>query len=111
VSGNRERKVECYGDSGGNPTVVAKKRAKCQVKVEFRGCRECVGKNLLESVLLVLERAAYKSGLPPYRNLGSDALFSCDICLYIPVDSTLLQSSVAIKRKLSSSSTLQIPTE
>jgi hypothetical protein len=48
--------------------------------------------------------------LPPYRNLGSDALFSCDICLYIPVDSTLLHSSVAIKRKLSSSSTLQIPT-
>jgi hypothetical protein len=73
-----------------------------------------VGKNLLESVLLVLERAAYKSGLPPslppYRNLGSDALFSCDICLYIPVDSTLLHSSVALECKLSSSSTLQIPT-
>src|SRR3981081_2888800 len=75
---------------------------------------KCVGKNLLESVLLVLERAAYKSGLPPslppYRNLGSDALFSCDICLYIPVDRTLLYSSVALECKLSSSSTLQIPT-
>jgi hypothetical protein len=46
-----------------------------------------IGKNLLESVLLVLERAAYKSGLPlrlpPYENLGSDALFACDICLYV----------------------------
>jgi hypothetical protein len=73
----------------------------------------CVGKNLLESVLLVLERAAYKSGLllslPPYENLGLDALFTCDICLYIPVDSTLLHSLVAIERKLSSSA-LQIPT-
>jgi hypothetical protein len=72
-----------------------------------------VRKNLLESVLLVLERAAYKSGLPlnlpPYRNLGSDALFTCDICLYIPVDSTLLSSSVALECKLSSSA-LQIPT-
>jgi hypothetical protein len=48
--------------------------------------------------------------LPPYRNLGSEALFSCDICLYIPVDSTLLYSSVALECKLSSSSTLQIPT-
>jgi hypothetical protein len=42
----------------------------------------------------VLERAAYKSGLPPslppYRNLGSDALFTCDICLYIPVDTVKL---------------------
>jgi hypothetical protein len=77
------------------------------------GFENPVGKNLLESVLLVLERAAYKSGLPPslppYRNLGSDALFSCDICLYIPVDSTLLHSSVAIECKLSSSA-LQIPT-
>jgi hypothetical protein len=73
-----------------------------------------VGKNLLESVLLVLERAAYKSGLPPslppYRNLGSDALFSCDICLYIPVDSTLFYSLVALEYKLSSSLALQIPT-
>jgi hypothetical protein len=72
-----------------------------------------VGKNLLESVLLVLERAAYKSGLPPslppYKNLGSDTLFSCDICLYIPIDNTLLYLSVAIERKLSSLA-LQIPT-
>jgi hypothetical protein len=48
--------------------------------------------------------------LPPYGNLGSDALFTCDICLYIPVDSTLLYSSVALECKLSSSA-LQIPTE
>jgi hypothetical protein len=71
-----------------------------------------VGKNLLESVLLVLKRAAYKSGLPPslplYRNLGSDALFTCDICLYIPVNGTLFYSLVALKCKLSSSLTLQI---
>jgi hypothetical protein len=63
-----------------------------------------VEKNLLKSVLLVLKQAAYKLGLSPslllYRNLGSDALFLCDICLYIPIDSTLLYSSVAIKRKL-----------
>jgi hypothetical protein len=69
-----------------------------------------VGKNLLESVLLVLERAAYKSGLPPslplYRNLGLDALFLCDICLYIPVDSTLFYLLVAIEYKLSSFLTL-----
>jgi hypothetical protein len=76
--------------------------------------KAAVGKNLLESVLLVLERAAYKSGLqlslPPYEILGSDALFTCDICLYIPVDSTLLHSSVALECKLSSSLTLQIST-
>jgi hypothetical protein len=75
--------------------------------------KECVEKNLLESVLLVLEQAAYKSGLPPslppYRNLGPDALFSCDICLYIPIDSTFFYLLVAIKRKLSSLA-LQIPT-
>jgi len=39
-----------------------------------------IGRNLLESVLLVLEQAVYKSGLPPslplHKNLGSDALFS-----------------------------------
>jgi hypothetical protein len=65
-----------------------------------------VGKNLLKSVLLVLERAAYKSGLPLslplYKNLGSDALFICDICLYIPIDSTLLYLVVALKYNLSS---------
>jgi hypothetical protein len=47
--------------------------------------------------------------LSPYGNLGSDALFTCDICLYIPVDSTLLYSAVALEYKLSSSA-LQIPT-
>jgi hypothetical protein len=83
-------------------------------KCQDNSMADLVGKNLLESVLLVLERAAYKSGLPPslppYRNLGSDALFLCDICLYIPVNSTLLYLLVAIECKLSSSLTLQIPT-
>jgi hypothetical protein len=44
-----------------------------------------------------------------YKNVGLDALFACDICLYIPVDSTLLYSAVALECKLCSSSALQVP--
>ena len=64
------------------------------VAKEALPCSAAIGKSLLESVLLFLERTTYKSSLPlslPLcKSLGLETLLVCDISLYIPVDSTLL---------------------